>query len=137
MQVIITMIILIEKVGFGTSLRNLKIVIDIECNSLNNPTKIWCIVCKDIDNNHFYILRGDNQKEFLEFAKSVDTWIGHSFIGYDYPVLNKLLGLGVPAVADKCIDTLIVSQLVDYSRVGRHSIEQYGKEFGLEKITFS
>ena len=116
----------------------MRVVVDIECNSINNPTQIWCIVLKDIDTNDYIFFRNVTTDEihknwFLSYAKSVDTWIGHNFLGYDYPVLNKLLGLVVPDVADKCIDTFIISKLVDYSRKQGHSIEAYGEEFGLPK----
>lgn len=77
------------------------------------------------------------KERFLNYAQGVELWIGHNWLGFDYPVLNRLVGLDIPNVADVSIDTLIVSKLVDYSRSGGHSIEQYGKEFGLEKGTWT
>ncbi len=113
----------------------MKVVIDIEANSLLNPTKIWLIVCKDIETGRLYVFRHVTEQEeertkFLEFAKGVDLWIGHNILGYDLPHLSTLIKLDIDPVS--CIDTLIISKLYDYSRDG-HSIEDYGIEFGLEK----
>lgn len=117
----------------------MKLVIDIEANSLLKPTKIWLIVCKDIETDKVSIFRevsndASEKKRFQELAERCETWIGHNILGYDRPVLLDLLGIDL--VADSCVDTLIVSKLVDYSRQG-HSIEDYGLEFGLEKIKFN
>lgn len=108
----------------------MKVVIDIEANALHNPTKIWLIVCKDIDSGQYTIFRKSGVAEFADWAKNVKLFIGHNFIGYDGPVLRDLLGADVDV--SKVIDTLIVSKLVDYPRQG-HSVEDYGKEFGLPK----
>ena len=117
----------------------MKVVFDIEANGLYNPTKIWLVVCKDIDTGTYHIFRNlnDNEAErerFIRFSETVELWIGHHILGYDCPVLLRLLGLDIPV--GKCLDTLIVSKLVDYSRNG-HSIEDYGLEFGIEKGKFN
>jgi DNA polymerase-1 len=120
----------------------MKIVIDIEANSLVNPVHIWIIACKDIDTGSIHIFRkvtedADEKNRFLVFAEKVDTWVGHNWLGYDYPVLHSLVGLSVGDLVDHSVDTLVISKLIDYSRKGGHSIEQYGKEFGIEKGRFS
>jgi DNA polymerase-1 len=117
----------------------LKVVFDIEANGLYNPTKIWVVVCKDIDTGIYHIFRNLNDDEeellrFIRFSEAVELWIGHHILGYDCPVLHSLIGLDIPV--GKCLDTLIVSKLVDYSRNG-HSIEDYGLEFGIEKGKFN
>lgn len=119
----------------------MKVVIDIEANALKNPTKIWVIVCKNIDTNEYHIFRNiiDNEEElnrFKEFAKRVTLWIGHNYLGYDGVVLTNLVA-GVEFLrTDQILDTLVVSKLVDYPRQG-HSIEDYGIEFNLPKGDFS
>src|SRR5882672_4753590 len=115
----------------------MRVVIDIEANGLKNPTKVWLVVCKDIDKGDYHVFRRPSEDpsealRFLEFAKRVDCWIGHNLLGYDWPVLVDLLGLQVPDIHKRSIDTLIISKLVDYPRQG-HSVEDYGLEFGLEK----
>jgi DNA polymerase-1 len=126
----------------------MRVVCDIECSALENPTQIWVIVCKDIDNGTLHIFRepscgsrqsseGDAEKtRFLEFSKEVTLWIGHNWLGYDYPILHNLVDLCVVDIAANSLDTLIVSRLVDFSS-SVHSIEAYGEEFGYPKGKFS
>jgi len=123
----------------------LKIVIDIECNALENPDRIWLVVCKDIDTNELFkfydITRKKDERErltrFLErCTESGNLLIGHNLLGYDWPILCACLELDTEVILGNAIDTLIISKLVDYSRSG-HSIEDYGIEFGLEKGKFS
>lgn len=119
----------------------MEVVIDIECNSLHNPTKIWVIVCREVASGEYQIFRevtSDEQEKarFLDYSARVSRWIGHNFLGYDYPVLNKLLGRSDPDIYLKSVDTLILSKLVDYSRKS-HSIEDYGLQFGIEKGKFN
>lgn len=118
----------------------MRVVIDIEANGLENPTKIWLICCRDIDTGELHVFRNPSTDEtvkqaFCTFASSVSLWIGHNLLGYDWPVLVSLLGVMADDIASRAIDTLIISKLVDYSRDG-HSIEHYGLEFGIPKGDF-
>ena len=121
----------------------MKVVIDIEANALENPSLIWVIVCKDIESGELHVFRrpSTNAKEakrFLSFAAKVDHWVGHNILGYDLPVLSRILRLSLPDdIGSCCTDTLILSKMADFSREGGHSIEQYGKEIGLEKIDYT
>lgn len=119
------------------------VILDIEANALENPTKVWVIVCRCVESGETTIFRGpDNgiEKEeadaFREYAKKVKRWVGHNVLEYDFPVLDLLGILAMPNV--DCIrDTLIISRLVNYDREGGHSIEQYGEEFKLPKGDFN
>lgn len=116
----------------------MKVVIDIEANALINPTQIWVIVCKDIDTGEINIFRNlttnDTERlRFLEYSRSVNLWVGHNLLGWDAAVLLRLVGLNI---REKVLDTLILSKLIDYPRSGKHSIENYGEEFGIKKGDF-
>ena len=116
----------------------LKVVIDIEANGLENPSEIWVVVAKELDTDNYTIFRKVTQdeseaKRFREFAGTVDCWIGHNICGFDLPVLSDLLGLDFNY--ERCLDTLILSKLIDYPRK-KHSLESYGEDFGLPKIDF-
>ena len=91
----------------------MKVVLDLEADGLT-PTKIWCIVCKDIETDKVYTWEPDDVKDFHKFAEDITTWIGHNLIGYDLPVLRRLLGINVPL--DRVVDTLVVSRLLDSQR---------------------
>lgn len=116
----------------------MKVVIDIEANGLENPTQVWVIVCKNIDTHQRFIFRDlkDHADVFLNFIPRVTTWIGHNVLGYDIPVLNRLLGASISYKQGYVVDTLILSKLADYGRVGGHSIETYGEELGIPKIDY-
>jgi len=115
----------------------LRICIDIEANAKEpeKVTKIWCIVSKDIDTGELHVhhpyLSLDEAESFRVFARKVNLWVGHNILGYDLPVLVRLLGIHY--VVEDCIDTLILSRLTNYPR-SSHSLESYGEEFGLSKI---
>lgn len=117
----------------------MKVVIDIEGNALEDPTEIWLIVCKDIETGERTIFRNltkdklENDR-FRDYCNRVSYFIGHNLLGYDGPVMERLLGLQTPAIREHGVDTLIVSRLVAYSRDGGHSVEQYGSEFGYPKL---
>ncbi len=121
----------------------MRVVLDIEANGKDNPTKIWVICCLDIDTGKLHTFRrvSDDpvqKEEFLVFSKRVNTWIGHNIIAYDFPVLSSLLSLQTPPLnCNRCIDTLIVSKLNDYSRGQGHSLESYGEELNYPKNLFS
>lgn len=121
----------------------MRVVLDIEANGLENPDKIWCVVCKDIDTGEINIFRSltSNAEEnyrCLQYLNNCSLIVGHNILGYDLPVLSKLCKFTSNVGMDDGIrDTLIVSRLADYSRQGGHSIEQYGQEFGYPKIEFN
>lgn len=123
----------------------MKYIIDIEANALERPDRIWLVVLKCIDTGEylrFYDLTKKEQERerFIRFIREWHemghTVIGHNILGYDWPVLCSLLELDTQISLGDVIDTLIISKLVDYSRDG-HSVEDYGVEFGFEKIKFT
>lgn len=125
-------------------------VIDIEADSLN-PTKIWCIVVKNIgtkdvrrftsDPIHKW---GDSLSSFLDWyislGDSETRWVGHNATSYDVPVLNRLLGTNI--LLGHIVDTLVLSYLYDpkmswadgyTGKHGPHSLDQWGHRLGLPK----
>jgi len=62
--------------------------------------------------------------------------IGHNIINYDNVVMHKLLGWNPPKTI-KMIDTMLLSQLNNFRREGKHSLKNFGKILGDEKLEFS
>jgi DNA polymerase I len=119
----------------------MRVVVDIETNRLENPDKIWLIVGKDLDSGEYHIFRRVTDdlralQEAREFFNGCEEIIGHHALGFDVPVVARLLGLSLPSLSARTVDTLVVSKLVNYSQEG-HSIEYYGSLFGLPKGTFT
>lgn len=110
-------------------------IIDIEADSLT-PTKVHCIVFEDLDTDEVFVFDGkDMRDEFTKFDKDVGTYIGHNILGYDIPVLNRLLGTNISL--DRITDTLIISRLLFTGLRRSHSLEAWGIELGHPKIEFS
>lgn len=108
------------------------VVADCETDGLQ-PTRVWCLVAEDWDTNEvFKFIFPQDLDRFLEFAKTVTTWVGHNFLSFDAPVLNRLLGTSIPI--DAICDTLIISRLVDASNIGNHSLEKIGLRLGHHKV---
>ena len=115
----------------------MELVFDIEANGLlvckpNDETKkeatqIWCIVAIDEhDNVHkFY---EDTLMKGIEFLQQATTLVGHNIIGYDIPLIKKLLG--VDLYDKKIIDTHVLSRLFRPTREGGHSIEKWAYKLG-------
>lgn len=103
----------------------MRIVLDIEANGLN-PTDVWCVVTRDIDNDEVRLFYGEAlQKEFPVWISGADQIIGHNCLEYDIPVLRRLLGCTIP---DEVVyDTLVVGRVLDSGRADGHSLESYGQ----------
>lgn len=108
----------------------MKVILDAEFNGLE-PTKLWCIVCKDIDTKKNYVFRYPFF-DFISFCDEVEYFVGHNIIAFDSRHLNRLLDRTLIEWSD-CIDTLVVSRLIHYAKEGGHSVENWGKGFGLTK----
>ncbi len=116
----------------------MKVIIDSETNALKNYSKLWVIVCRDVETNkvHQFVRPDTNPKEFLEFSKDVTLWIGHNILGFDLEVL-KYFNLDKHIEMVNILDTLVVSRLVHQALPGGHSVEAWGNRVGIPKSTFS
>lgn len=124
----------------------MKIVIsDIETNGLDDCDKIWLCGGKDIQTGEVYQFDNCHEDEVakqaaIEWYESCDLFVGHNFIQFDAPQINKFLK---PRLINpsKIIDTLIVSRLVDYNVFfpkrndlpGTHSLASWGRRLGVGK----
>lgn len=106
-------------------------IFDIESDGLlEKASKIHCLSYQKFEFNNF-IEKGtltDYQaiKEFFDGEKVV---VGHNIIGYDFPLVKKLLGV---EIKNKHVDTLGLSYFL-YPDRKRHGLEFWGKTVGVEK----
>ena len=96
----------------------MQVICDIETDDLN-ATKIHCIVCKDIETNVIHSFYGDTLSDFHGFSSSVSHWIGHNFLSFDAPILNKLMDTSIPI--SKVTDTLLLSRMDKPDRENGHN----------------
>ena len=110
----------------------MKIVFDIEANGLN-PDRVWCIVAHIVGTEEFFEFHGFSLFDFNGWLLGFDNCevIGHNIIGYDIPVLERLLGTDFSKC--KITDTLVLSRLANPSRDGGHSLESWGQTLNQPK----
>jgi len=110
------------------------VVCDIETDSLD-ATKIWCIVCQEVDpdtgkelnDSEPKVFRNTDLDSFVSYSSDVTTWIGHNFIGFDGPVLNRLIRTRINPRS--IIDTFVVSKWLNFQKKGGHSLENWANRF--------
>jgi len=108
---------------------------DIEADNLRNEaTSIWCVCVAN--------LQDKSEQTFLD-AASFRVWleeedrvlIGHNFLSYDAPVLNRLWGTRISV--SQVIDTFILSQMYSANLTGGHALDGWGLRLGYPKGDYS
>jgi DNA polymerase I-like protein with 3'-5' exonuclease and polymerase domains len=116
----------------------MKVVLDIETDGFN-PSKVHCIVAKDINTNVVTVFDPSTMYSFNNWAKQVDKFIMHNGLSFDVPVLNRLLNSNI--LPGDVIDTLILSQLFNPIREKGHSLRAWGEKLNMlkggEDVNFS
>ena len=107
-------------------------VVDVETNGLINPSILHVISVLDCQTEKVHSFYGDTLNDAQAFIASFDSVIGHNFIHFDHPNLQRLANVVIPRAA--VIDTLVLSQLLDAKREGGHSLEAWGERLGHPKI---
>ena len=110
------------------------LVFDIETDDVQ-ATKVWCIVAQDAGSGQIYKFAPHQLESALELLQKADTLIGHNVIGFDIPVVHRLLGVDLSNI--KVIDTLALSRLFNPSREGGHSLGMWGYRLKFPKHDFS
>ena len=108
----------------------MKVVLDIETDGFN-PSKVHCIVAKDINTNVVTVFDPSTMYSFNNWAKQVDKFIMHNGLSFDVPVLNRLLNSNI--LPGDVIDTLILSQLFNPIREKGHSLKAWGEKLNMPK----
>jgi DNA polymerase-1 len=104
------------------------IFLDIETNTSHNT--IWCCVTKKDDEIKIW-----TRPEGLQNYLQDQSIVMHNGISFDAYHLNRLWNTKIHL--SQCIDTLVLSRLLNPNREGGHSLDAFGKRLGLEKIDFN
>lgn len=118
-------------------------VSDIETNTLVGSDKLWLCGGKDLKTGEVYKFEKCHEDPVakaaaIEWYKSLDYIVGHNFIQFDGPELNRLLGTRV-IDPKKIIDTLLVSRMIHYDIPAPkgtskpHSLKAWGIRLGVHK----
>jgi len=108
------------------------LVLDIETDSLN-ASKIHVCVTKDLQTGDVSFYREPD--ELLPELKKYDYFVGHNILSFDAPILNKLWNFSISV--NKIRDTLILSQLFNPDREGKHSLAALAPLVNMKKIDFN
>ena len=125
------------------------LISDIEANGFyDTVTNVHCIVSIDYETLELFISPHDfglglgtviSHMEHIALLQTADKVVGHNWIMYDSPVLNKVLGCPIPELAD-VDDTFIMSSLFNPDIAipkgcskGAHSLEAWGLRMNYEK----
>ena len=102
-------------------------LVDIETDGVN-PTKIHCMSIHDGET----VKTLSEYKDMLIFIASLnkdDRLIGHNFIRYDAPVIERILDTKIPC---QLVDTLALSWYL-FPEHTRHGLAHWGERFGIPK----
>lgn len=105
-----------------------KLVVDIESDGLlDNITKIHCLSYYDIETCESVSM--SSYEDIRALFKEDIVVIGHNFIRFDMPALEKIAGVKkLPYI----IDTLGVSWYL-YPELKKHGLEEWGEALGIKK----
>jgi len=111
-------------------------ICDIEGDPIPS-TRIWCFVAKNVKTRK--VFSSTDQKEIKAFVDSIirtnSFLVGHNFIGYDAPTLNRLLGTKL--TIKNIVDTMLLSMMYSPSIQGGHSLDSWGKRLKVYKQSFT
>ena len=132
---------------------SLDLIIDLETDGLlPTVTKIHCIGMSVVDAEAGQVFANqepyDCFEDALEIMSAARSITGHNIIGYDFPVLKKILGW-TPSKHTEIVDTLVLSRLchtnlyevdvkekgIEPKLYGSHSLKAWGERLGVHKQT--
>lgn len=113
----------------------MRVFLDVETTVITDilPDRIFLIVCKD--DKQITYFKEDELDKFGAYIDRYDEFVGHNIIGFDAPVIKKIIGIDLHDKG-KVIDTLVLSRLFDPSREGGHSLKSFGERLKFGKLDF-
>ena len=126
----------------------MKLIFDIEADHLlEQVTKVWCIVARDVETGQVYTFDPDEIEQGLDLLGKADCLVGHNIIDYDLRVLKKLYDFDYKGEVQ---DTLVCTRTIwpniielDYQQgnfpqklTGSHSLKAWGYRLGELKDDF-
>lgn len=108
------------------------LVFDIETDGLQ-PTKVYCMSVLDVETQEQFNFNPKKLSEGVKLLQEADKLIGHNIIGFDIPVVKRLLNADLSD--KKLVDTLVLSRLFNPVRAS-HSLQAWGYKLQFPKIEF-
>ena len=108
------------------------LVFDIETDGLQ-PTKVYCMSVLDVETQEQFNFNPKKLSEGVKLLQEADKLIGHNIIGFDIPVVKRLMNIDLSG--KKLVDTLVLSRLFNPVRAS-HSLQAWGYKLQFPKIEF-
>lgn len=105
---------------------------DIEADGFRNQASvIWCVCVENVVSGESRAFR---EKEHFKtwIAEIKPVFVGHNFLAYDAPVLNRLWGTRIST--GTVIDTFVLSQMYSPSLAGGHGLDDWGVRLNNPKL---
>lgn len=111
-------------------------IVDIETDPIP-ATRIHLVVAANAATGELQSFRDrEALQRFVQACLADGSWfVGHNFLSFDAPTLNRLWDAQLPL--DRVIDTLVLSYLYYPRMPGGHSLEAWGERFKFPKIKFN
>jgi DNA polymerase-1 len=111
-------------------------LVDIETDGLD-ATVIWCLCAINVKTGEeVTLLDLEAIKHWITERLAEGCWfIGHNFLSFDAPTINRLAGTRIPT--GRVVDTFVMSMHYSPSLAGGHSLEAWGVRLGFPKTSFN
>ena len=106
-------------------------VLDIEGDGLK-PTRLWCVVAENAATGEVCVFTDSEQFNRFIAANRDSYFVGHNFLSFDVPWLNRLWESDIPY--DRVVDTLVLSYMYNPRMPGGHSLEAWGERMKFPKL---
>ena len=110
-----------------------EIVLDQKGQPKPEATTVHCLVAVDIQTNEMYTFRPHQIKEGWDLLCNAETIIGHNILGYDIPVMERIMGTPLPKEV-KIVNTLLMAMLLWPDRgtcpAGGYGLKNLGIYYG-------
>jgi len=106
-------------------------VLDIEADSLK-PSRVWVVCVENAATGEVCIFTDSEQFNRFVAANRDSYFVGHNFLSFDVPNLNRLWDCKIPY--DRVVDTLVLSYMYDPRMKGGHSLEAWGERMKFPKL---
>jgi DNA polymerase-1 len=107
-----------------------RIAIDIETNMAHDV--IHLAVTQDIDTGEVRVWKAPTG--LWDYLKDATLIAAHNGCSFDFPILNKLWKTKIGL--KQAYDTLVVSRLLEPTRLDGHSLDAWGQTLGVKKLDY-
>ena len=108
----------------------MRIALDIE-TTMDHQTIHLCVT-QDVDSGE--VRAWKTPDGLWDYLKQADLIIAHNGIGFDFPILNRLWKTKIGL--KQAYDTLVVSRLLEPTRLDGHSLDAWGQTLGVKKLDY-